>query len=439
MYGILFIHVIFMEETERAIVFRKRMGVYRFMKKEGNGYFWNSIAGLLNAGEAVILSMVVTRTNGLADAGILSMAFAVGNLMMAIGKFGVRSYQATDVDERFSFSDYFWARVVTVLFMAAASFGSLLYNVWGKGYGSRKATVILAVCFIYLVESVEDVFWGLYQQKYSLDTGAKLFIIRWCAILGICIPVLVFCQDLQMAVILGAAASVVISGISNAVVFPKYQQKIGLVKIGAVQRILCQCFPLFLAAFMTIYVVNAPKYAIDKYLPEEVQACYGFISMPVFVVELLNGFLYQPSLVQMALEWKEQRIDSFCWRIRRQCLLLTGLTGVCLLGARLCGIPVLSAIYGTDLSGYQLEMLVLLCGGGMLAYAGYFSVLLTIIREQKTILYGYAAISVLSLVFCSRIVRLFGVMGAAVFYTFLMGVLAGFFLLLFTVRLKHNF
>lgn len=118
---------------------------------------------------------------------------------------------------------------------------------------------------------------------------------------------------------------------------------------------------------------------------------------------------------------------------------MAGLTGVCLLGARLCGIPVLSAIYGTDLSGYQLEMLVLLCGGGMLAYAGYFSVLLTIIREQKTILYGYAAISVLSLVFCSRIVRLFGVMGAAVFYTFLMGVLAGFFLLLFTVRLKHNF
>lgn len=47
--------------------------------KKGNGYFWNSTAGLLYAGEAVILSIAVTRTSGLADAGILSMAFAIGH------------------------------------------------------------------------------------------------------------------------------------------------------------------------------------------------------------------------------------------------------------------------------------------------------------------------------------------------------------------------
>lgn len=399
------------------------------MKKvrEGNGYFWNSVAGLLNAGEAVILSMVVTRTNGLADAGILSMAFAVGNLMMAIGKYGVRSYQATDADGRFSFSDYFWARVATILLMATASVGYLLYGVYEKGYGSRKAAVILAVCFIYLVESVEDVFWGLYQQKQALDTGAKLFIIRWISILGICILVLAVLRDLQLAVLLGAAVSLVVFVISNAVVFPKFQEKIESVRAGAVRELFVQCFPLFLAAFMTIYVVNAPKYAIDTYLPEEVQACYGFIAMPVFVVELLNGFLYQPSLVHMALEWKEHKIDSFCRRIRRQCIILAGLTGICLLGAYLCGIPVLSAIYGTDLSGYQAELLVLLCGGGMLAYAGYFSVMLTIIREQKIVMYGYAGISILALALCNRVVRLFGVMGAAAFYTFLMSVLAAFF------------
>ena len=70
--------------------------------KNNNGYFWNAFAGVVNAGEAVILSMAVTRAEGLAQAGVLSITFAVGNLMMTVGKFGVRNYQVTDVQGKYS-------------------------------------------------------------------------------------------------------------------------------------------------------------------------------------------------------------------------------------------------------------------------------------------------------------------------------------------------
>ncbi len=69
---------------------RSQTGHYK-IEGEADGYLWNVAAGLVNAGEAVVLSMVVTHTTGLEDAGILSIAFAVGNLMMTVGKFGVRS------------------------------------------------------------------------------------------------------------------------------------------------------------------------------------------------------------------------------------------------------------------------------------------------------------------------------------------------------------
>jgi len=394
--------------------------------KKGNGYFWNCAAGFLNAGEAVILSMAVTRTGGLADAGILSVAFAVGNLMMTIGKFGVRSYQVTDVEEKYSFSDYFRARVVTTVLMAVISLIYIFYCIQKKGYGSRKAVVILAFCLIYTVESLEDVFWGMYQQKQALDAGAKVFIIRWAAILGVCIWVLALTGDLCLASILGAAACLAVFCVFNTMVFLRFQKKIEWAGTGPVRQILRQCFPLFLASFMTIYVTNAPKYAIDRYLTEEVQACYGFIAMPVFAIELLNGFLYQPSLVHMAQEWNEHRTGSFRRRAVKQCLILLGLCGVCLLGAYFFGIPVLSAIYGTELNSYKTELLVLLCGGGMLAYAGYFSVLLTIMRKQKMVMYGYAGISILSFLLSNHAVKDFGVMGAAVLYTLLMALLAGF-------------
>ncbi len=397
------------------------------IEKEKNGYFWNSAAGLLNAGEAVILSMVVTRISGLADAGVLSMAFAVGNLMMTIGKFGVRSYQATDVEEGFSFAEYFRARMVTVVLMAAASLLYVCCGIRWRAYGIRKAAIILSFCFIYLVESVEDVFWGLYQLRQSLDTGAKLFLLRWTVILSVCIGILFVSKDLSVAAVSGAAAGFVVSSISNVFVFRGTGEKLCIGSVGSVIRILRQCLPLFLASFLTIYVTNAPKYAIDRWLTQEMQACYGFLSMPVFVVELLNGFLYQPSLVHMALEWKEGKLMQLRRRVKRQCAVLLGLTCVCLAGAYVCGIPVLSAIYGTDLSGYRRELLVLLCGGGMLGYAGYFGVLLTVMRRQEAVMYGYVGAALLALSLSNGAVRNYGIIGAAGLSALLMSVLAAFF------------
>ena len=38
------------------------------------GFIWNSIAGIINAAEAVIILMVVTRINGIEMAGIVTIA-----------------------------------------------------------------------------------------------------------------------------------------------------------------------------------------------------------------------------------------------------------------------------------------------------------------------------------------------------------------------------
>ena len=72
------------------------------LSQKKRDYIWNTVAGLINAAEAVIMSMFVTRIIGLADAGRLTIAFAIGNLMMTVGKFGVRNYQVTDIENKFS-------------------------------------------------------------------------------------------------------------------------------------------------------------------------------------------------------------------------------------------------------------------------------------------------------------------------------------------------
>jgi len=97
-----------------------------------------------------------------------------------------------------------------------------------------------------------------------------------------------------------------------------------------------------------------------------------------------------------------------------------GITIVCIVGAYLLGIPVLSILYGTDLKPYKVELIILLLGGGFLALAGCMNTMIVIIRHQNGIAVGYAIVAVLAFALSNPVVKNYGVMGASLLYTLLM-------------------
>lgn len=44
-----------------------------------------------------------------------------------------------------------------------------------------------------------------------------------------------------------------------------------------VWKLLSECFSLFLGSFLMIYIANVPKYTIDEYMNETIQACFKYI------------------------------------------------------------------------------------------------------------------------------------------------------------------
>lgn len=395
-------------------------------------YVWNTAAGLINAAEAVVMSMIVTRMTGLADAGMLTMAFAIGNLMLPIGKFGVRNYQVTDVENKFSFFTYLTARFVTVSAMMIAVCAYLGYAAAGLKYGSDKIGIIFAVCMIYLVEALEDVIWGYYQQRDRLYAGAMMFCVRWIGILLIFPAALYISRDLKDTLLCCLLFSAVIFLILLRVSYPRLcseedrvsslvRKKIDFGQIG---QLLKAVLPLFGISFLALYENNMPKYAIDAYMTDEIQACYGFVAMPVFVIGLLNNFIYQPTLVPMAVEWEQEQLDRFRKRIGRQIVIIGALAIVCMAGAYLLGIPVLSMLYHTDLTEYKGELMILLLASAFLALSGYQSVVLTIMRCQKALLLPHAIVALMAAVSLPIVVSRYGTMGAAICYMALMALLS---------------
>lgn len=409
-------------------------------------YIWNTVAGLINAAEAVIMSMIVTRITGLSDAGMLTIAFAVGNLMMTVGKFGVRNYQVTDIENKFSFFVYLKTRLLTVLLMIFAVCGYLLYAAVWLEYDRNKIIIIFMVCMIYAVEAIEDVFWGYYQRRNRMDAGAKLFCFRWMAILIVFPVVLLISGNLGLTLMVCLVISVAVFGVmlwtSYGMICQKEDKAISLSiqrkDISEIRQLLRGVFSLFGISFLSFYVNNAPKYAIDACLTDEIQACYGFVAMPVFVIGLLNNFVYQPTLVPMAVEWEQQQQRQFIHRICRQLGMIAAISAVCLIGAYAAGIPVLSWLYNTELAEYKRELMILMAAGGFLAVSGYLSVVLTIMRCQKTLLWPYGLISLIAALGLRGIVLCYGTVGAAVCYLTLMAALCLLYGGILVIKLWKN-
>lgn len=371
-------------------------------ESEGRAYLWNSIGGVLNAGQSVIVLMVITRCMGLAAAGVYSIAFATGNLFLYLGNYGVRNVQVSDLEEKYSFPDYILHRMLTVFLMAAVSAVFCLYA-WKSGrYSGDKTIVVALMCLLKCTDCVEEVFEGRLQQRGRLDLAGKLMTVR----LVVSVGGMILTVMLTKALIPATAAAVVLAAAAIAVMLAGYYpywapvpgSTAGKEHILALMKV---CFPVCLSNFLTFYMINAPKYAIDALMNETEQARYNFIAMPVFVIQLLGMFVYQPVLVHMTIDWQKGDTKAFRGELVRIILWIGGIAAVCLAGAWAAGIPALSILYATDLSDLKAELMMILIGGAFLALNAFLCAVLTIIRRQGMI----PAVYILGALSCLVIVR----------------------------------
>lgn len=377
---------------------------------------WNAVGGMFNAGQAAILLVFISHKMDLVTAGIVTIAYAVANLFLSICKYGVRNYQVTDIKERFTFGDYFYSRCITLAgtFVLLAFY--LAYECWFGGYSFEKVTIVFEVTVLKLVDAFEDVYIGRYQQVGRLDAGAKIMALRLMISTALICALILVGAGIYLSLFGGILLSVVFDIYVIRNTFSITQTMLTGKCTRNIVDLLKYCLPLCIGITLSIYIGNVPKYMIDGYMTEEVQAVFGYIMMPVFVITLLNQFIYQPMVKGLGDLWDNRDFHGFKRSIIKQCLIVIGLTFIVIIGGLLLGLPVLSMIYNVNLSAYKSEFFVLLLGGSFYALAYYLNVPITTIRRQNYIAYGYGIATVLSVIFGRQFVLSKGMMGAAMLY-----------------------
>ena len=403
----------------------------KWMQKTPSGKtvaFWNMMGSLVNAATSVVLLMMVTRSLGDEKAGIFSLGFSVSLMMLTVGMFEVRPFQSTDIYKQFSFPQYFSFRILTCILMLVCS---VAYTVW-NGYSDEKAWTVILLCVLKCVEAFCDVFNGQAQQNDRLDVAGFSLSARVCLYcFGFLISLLltknllISCSVMVLLALFWLLFFDVKSG--------KYFEKCGLdFSKSAVFGLFKSCCPLFLASFLMMYINNAPKFAVDAYLSDEYQTYYGILFMPAAVINLFSLFAFRPLLTKLTAMWRENRRKAYLLTVAKLVLWIVFVTAAALGVGWLLGIPVLSLLYGTDLSAYKAELMVVLVGGGFNALCVLLYYMITVMRQQKYVLLGYGVAALTAFFAGDRLVQSHALLGASYTYLLSVAVLCFLFICIFT-------
>lgn len=402
-----------------------------------NGVIFNALSGGINAIQSVIWLMIITRVLGLTDAGIFTIAYATSNLFLMIGKYGIRNFQVSDVKKSYTWNDYYISRILTVIAMMAAALIYSLYMNLSGSYTIYKAIVVFLMTLLKAADAYEDVYYGMYQQNGRLDLAGLAMSIRLggqLIFLSVCV---LFKLDLLISLIL----TNIFSWVLLFILLKKFNSKFEFDNISPnkkrVKKIFILCAPLFLSSFVSYYVCNLSKYAIDRIMGETEQAYYGFISMPVFVVFLFTNFIYQPMLKDISELWVEQKKLLFKKKLLSAVSLIGIISIIVLVGGWFLGVWGLGILYGVNMEKYKYELMVLLIGSVFYAFSAFFSVIITVMRKQKFALYVYVAVLIVFQFATTYLVNDHGIMGASLSYALSMGIVALLYLFIVALQIRN--
>lgn len=329
-----------------------------------------------------LLTVMVTQLAGVAQAGMFSMAFAIGLLLLFVANYGVRTYQVSDVSEMQSFNDYQINRIITCAAMIAIGF--IYCKI--RAYSEPMMSICMGMILFRALDAFADVYEGRLQQQDKLYLAGISQTIRCVAAFVVCTIVLAVSRNLAWACwAMAVAEGVAVLAITLPLAFFETDRSYPW-STRAVRELFAQCLPLFLAMFLYNVLEALPKFAMEGTLSYDNQLYYNALFFPSQMILMLFGFIYKPQLVRLATIWANpDQHARFDLVILSMFGVIVAITAVFALVMSWIGIPVMNFMYGVDFEQYRSLMLVMIATGGLCAAIDFLYQVIALLREQGSI------------------------------------------------------
>lgn len=372
-------------------------------------FIWNTFGTGINSFNSLFFLVIVTRINGIETAGIFSIAYATACILYTLALYSGRLCQVTDIENKIKDKDYIANRALTCIIMLIGA--TVFLGI--KQYSGFKTGIFALLAVFKALEAFSDILYGIMQKNGILYKAGQSLTMK--GVIGVILFGIIdfFTKNLIYSCISLIIVNVLVLIIFDYLLISKMLiDKKDKVNKSNVLHILKSEFFVFVNSFAGIYILNAPKYAIDTFLTEDIQAIYGYIMMPATVMTLFTQFIVMPVLGKLKDLYEKKEFKSFNSLTFKIKLIVIAFGGFAVLAAFLLGPEFLGLIYGVELLDYRMNLCVII--GSYIFYAiSYINlVTLTTIRYTFVQFIIYIISMIIAFVGSNILVKNYGINGA---------------------------
>lgn len=347
------------------------------MNSKKKDFIWNTIGITANSFISLFFLISVTRINGTNIAGIYSFAFSFSCVISVIALYFGRTFQVTDTKEQFKDSTYIYTRIIISIFTMLIA---IIFAVINR-YDLYKTSLIIIFAFLKCLEAMSDVYHAIIQQNNKLFIVGKSLFYRSTLAIFVFVLSNILTKNLILASTLLCLLYILFLFFYDIKNAKKLKTIIYNFNKSEIIELIKASFSVFLFTLLSMYLVNAQKFVIDRLLDNTAQTIFSIIIMPATIVMLMCQFFVQPVLTDLNSSYKKNDKKTFVGIIFKVIVVIIIVSIVILIGAYLLGIPVLNFIYNLKLNDQLYNLMLIIVAASLTAIASTFSSALILMRK----------------------------------------------------------
>ena len=369
---------------------------------------WNLIGCIFYLGcQWLTTVLVVIFSTGYENSGALAFAMSIGNMFASISLFKIRTYQVSDIENRFSSSEYIGFRfaTITLSMTLSALYLALIVD------DSHIVAATLAFLIFKTDETFADVLYGIDQKHGRMDYIGKSQIIRgFATIVGFSAP-LVVTGNLFFA-IGGMTAlcflTTLLYDLTRASRFGKLGISLTKSRVIALGK---ACLLPTIANFCATSIVSVARQRYGIFAGDQMLGIYASIATPAVLIQAGATYLYSPLLGSLA---KTMLLEDSARFKRKFILVMLGLFAtmtVATIVLTLCGPSVLKVVFGSGITDYTWTFPFALTATTSIATLLYVNDILIVARDNGTQIVANALALTITACASDALIRFFGMNG----------------------------
>ena len=348
---------------------------------------WNAAGNLIYLGSQWLITVLVANIGNFKDAGILSIAMSISATFQTLAMFGLRNFQISDVENKYSDSAYVKFRVVTC---TVALLGCMLFSLLG-GYGVGYLLPIFIFMLFRLSENFSDVLHGIAQKNGRLDIAGKSFAIKGLSTLVIFIAGYKLSDNLSVSLLLMAALSWTSTLLYDMVVVRKLSQfRLWTPRLDWFS-LAKETAPLCIYLFLSAAIYTVPKLILEQRCGEEILGAYSSIFAPALLISTAAGYLYTPFVPAFAEARQENDSRAFIMLFLKISVAVAAFALITVIAAVFLGDFALGLLFGDKILGYTYLLIPILVSIFVNAMFTFLCTLCVVLRDFRGLLVACAA------------------------------------------------